>query len=401
MRRQTLFEMDDIPETGSGRDVGSLKRGWLRLRGWAVILLALTITGCPGITPLTGEDGNVDPDLTLTQGKRVSGEPNGSFSQALDLILDSTGVGRIRGTVYPTTDVDVYNLGPMRAGDRIRVDLDGHGSLDAAIAIFDEGGDLFIMNDDRNANAGQLDPFVNEVVRRDGMNYFLAVSSSAFGPSTGAYTAVVTVGRGESVPPPRPQAILLNFTGGTITIPGDATYTVGTFNAADIDPAYAGQTSVVKRWIVQTVEDCFDGIAVTIYSTDTGRPPANVAYSQVFFGGLNPRAYGISQDVDDYNHNPTDASIVFTEDFTADQFGRRLTVVELGRAIGNVATHEIGHLLGLNHVADPADLMDSTGSAMTFVSVQTFRRSPLDVSIWPFGYQDGLQLLMEIVGTSP
>ncbi len=367
---------------------------------WTVALcLSMGAAGCLNTPVGSTQDGNVSPDPSKIQGRRVSGEPNDSFSQSLDLIFDANGIGRIQGSINPASDVDVYNLGSMMPGDRIRVDLQGSGGVDLAIALFDEGGELFITNDDRDVNSNQLDPFVNEVVRHAGLNYFLAVGSSAFAPSTGYYSGTVTVSRGEAVPVPRAQAVLLNYAGGTVTIPGDRTYTVGAFNAADIDARYAGQTDTVKRWIFQTVEGCFNGIALDVYDTDSHRPRAGTAVSTVYFGGRNRNAYGISQDIDEYNRNPTDAAIIFTNNFTADQFnGRWLTAAELGVAIGHVAAHEIGHLVGLNHVANWVDVMDSTGSATTFLYDQRFQTSPLDPSIWPFGNQDGWQLLLETLG---
>jgi len=380
----------------------------MSLKGLAVRLaflsaLSVIYAGCVPVTvePGTTGEGNVNPDPDKSVGKRTNGEPNNTFSQSLDLILNDYGIGQIRGSINPQSDVDVYNLGEMQPGDRIRVDLKGSG-FDAAIAIFDDMGRLFIQNDDRDTNTNQLDPFINEVVRHEGINYFLAVAAAPLAPGSGTYTASVVVSRGEPVPPPRAQAVLLDFNGGTMVIPGDATYTVGVFDAGEIDFRYAGMTTQVKQSIESTIRDNFTGVDLDLYTTDGTMPPAGWQYSTVLFGGNSWDAYGISQAVDDYNVNPSDGSIIFTRTFTPDQFGGRvLTADELGRAIGNVATHEIGHLIGLSHVADTRDLMDTTGTAITFLSDQTFRESRLDTSIWPFGYQDGLLLLQEILGITP
>lgn len=366
---------------------------------WFGVAAIVAPAGCgygPGSTSVT--DGNVNPDPTLSAGKRVSGEPNDSFGQALDLILNSSGIGRIQGTIGTDDDIDVYDLGPVEPGDRIRVDLNGYGSLDAAIAIFDDMGRLFAENDDRNPALNQLDPFLNEVVRHEGTNYYLAVGSAPLGPSTGSYSASVVISRGEPVPPPKAQPVVLDFNGGSIYIPGDQTYTVGVFNTGDIDPAYAGMTTSVKRQIVATVEHDFAGLALELYTTDGSLPPAGTASSTVLFGGSSPGILGISQAVDPYNGDATDEAIIFTNSFRPSLFGRVLTAQELGEAIGNVAAHEMGHLLGLNHVADPTDLMDTTGSPSTLLDDQVFKNSVLDWTVWPFGTQNGLLLLMEILG---
>ena len=65
-----------------------------------------------------------------------------------------------------------------------------------------------------------------------------------------------------------------------------------------------------------------------------------------------------------------------------------------------MASHEIGHLLGLNHVDDVYNLMDTTGTAPTFLYDQTFTTSALDDMIFPIGNQDGLLLLLETLGSS-
>jgi len=227
-------------------------------------LLVIALAGCPSVTPTPcgQEDGNVQADPAKAKNQRVTGEPNDTYSQALDLILDANGTGRIQGSICPATDVDIYNLGPMSPGDRIRVDLQTQGGLDADIAVFDDGGRLFIENDDRAP--GDLNPFVNEAVRHAGLAYYLAVASSPLAQSSGSYSAVITIGRGQPVPPPRPQNVLLDFDGGTVTIPGDATYTVGPFDARSIDPVYVGQTGTVKQWILRTVQEQYAGFALEI-----------------------------------------------------------------------------------------------------------------------------------------
>jgi len=388
--------MNDSGSCHDGRHVGERprSRGSTALVGITALLALCVLTGCPGTGAVP--DGNIG---SVT--KTATGEPNDTFAEALEVAYDSSGIGRIQGSIYPSDDVDVYNLGPMQPGDRIRVDLDGRNGLDAAIAIFDEAGLLFIENDDRDYELGLIDPLVNQVVRHSGAAYYLAVAAAPLSPGVGTYSATVVVSRGEPVPPPNPQAILLDFDGGTIHIPGDRTYVVGPFNTADIDPAYTGLTALVKQSIIATIRENFAGLALDLYNTDSRRPPAGLNCSTVYFGGSSPTAFGISQTIDPYNEIPTDSSIVFTDNFTPAQFGRYLTAEELGRAIGNIASHEIGHLLGLNHVANPQDLMDTVGSPITFLLDQMFMTSELDWRIWPFGLQDAPLLLSETLGSAP
>ena len=77
------------------------------------------------------------------------------------------------------------------------------------------------------------------------------------------------------------------------------------------------------------------------------------------------------------------------------------TATELGIAIGNVGSHEAGHLLGLNHVDDDRALMDDQSPADAFIEDQEFMEAPLSSDIMPIGLQDAVLLLDEIVGPAP
>ncbi len=89
---------------------------------------------------------------------------------------------------------------------------------------------------------------------------------------------------------------------------------------------------------------------------------------------------------------------VANRSFTPSVFSFQPTAAQLGVAIGNVATHEAGHLLGLNHTDDDRDLMDDRSSADVFVTDQEFMEAPLSSDIMSIGTQDGALLLQETVG---
>ncbi|GMV98288.1 MAG: hypothetical protein AMXMBFR83_26400 [Phycisphaerae bacterium] len=370
----------------------------------AAIGLALACCGCPGVGGDSTTDGNVGVSSVEQPGLRVKGEPNDDFTQPVDVVFDASDTAHLSGSISTADDIDVYALGPLSAGDRLVIDVEAvSGNLDAAIALFDEAGRLAFENDDRNYSLGQLDPFLNAVIRRDSSVYFLAISAAPLANSrskTGRYRIGIQLVRGGQVPPTAGQIVMLDFGGGTIEIPGDATYTVGPFDAGDIDPSYAGLTAAVRQQVRATVVENFEGLAldVRVFPGDSF-PPAGT-YSRVLFGGRNPSALGISQDIDAYNSNQADGSIIFTEMFTPDRFRRVLSAAELGTAIGNVATHEIGHLLGLNHVSNVSDLMDTTGGANTLLFDQEFMSSPLHGTIFGIGSQDGFLLLLETLGAS-
>ncbi|HOA73818.1 MAG TPA: matrixin family metalloprotease [Phycisphaerae bacterium] len=363
-------------------------RSWRYALPWLFLLSLLA--GCPPV---------LEPDPGTPSGN--AGEPNDTFDQAIVVTLDANQTARIAGSIPLASDVDVYNLGEFLAGDRIIVDVNtGASRLDAMVALFDGGGRLIYENDDRNNDLNQLDPFVNHVVREDTMVLYVAIAASPLNPTTGTYDMTITVSRGGAVPPTRPQTIVLDVDGGSVVIAGD-TYTVGPFDTGDISPRYQGLTQVVLDQIVATIEENFAGFNLSVLVTGRDPIPDGCAGSTVLLGGTSSTAYGLAQQIDPYNQDPCDDAIVYTEMFQPFRFGRTLTARELGTAIGNVASHEIGHLLGLNHVANVHDLMDTTGTASSFLLDQDFTTSPLDETIFPIGLQDGIMLLMFTLGVTP
>lgn len=372
----------------------------------AAFLALVGATGCPSV-PVPGGgaviDGNRDATLTSPLGK-TSGEPNGSFSTAIVAVFNREDVAELQGTVSSRGDLDVFRLGSLSRGDRVRVDTATVGSpLDISIALFDDQQRLVFANDDRCGDPTQarcFDSIADLVIRHDGDRYFLVVTGSAFaarGAESGTYTVDVRLLRGGTAPDPVPQTLVLEFGGGAVDSPTLGTFQLDPFDAARIDPVYAGRTQAMRNAIIAAMRRNYERFNVAIRTGDD-LPPDGSKFSVVYFGGFNPTAFGLAESVDLYNVDRCDDAIIFTESFSISQFSRTPTAEQMGLALGNIAAHEAGHLLGLNHVDDDLDLMDDRSAADVFLLDQEFKTSALSSDIMSIGVQDGVLLLNETVG---
>lgn len=372
-------------------------------------VLIATVAGCANIFVPTDNttgtppvDGNRDGSLTSPLGK-TSGEPNDSFSQAIVAVFDGAGIARLQGSVRRIGDLDVFLLGPFEPGDRIIVDADTTGSaLDVSVAIFDDARRLVYNNDDRGGTGTRfLDSYIEWIVRHAGERYYLVVTHSAFagvGQFTGSYKVDVRLPGRAQVPAPAGQILVLDFGGGEVDSPILGTFMLGPFDAGLISPSYQGLTEAVKETIRLTFEQNFERFNVTILTSDDPSLPPETLISRIFLGGFNANAFGIADGVDLYNADFCDDAVIFTESFEPRIFTTTPTAVEIGIAIGNVGSHEAGHLLGLNHVDDDRALMDDQSAADVFIDDQEFTEAPLSSDIMSIGTQDAVLLLDETVG---
>ncbi|MFO0973459.1 MAG: hypothetical protein U1A27_08490 [Phycisphaerae bacterium] len=301
-------------------------------------------------------------------------------------------------------DVEVWDLGPVAPGDRVVAEVDRVAGVgfDPAVALFDADYDLFATNDDINLQLGNLNARVDDYVREASDHFYLAVSISFFSSAGGAYQADARIIRGGAPPAPHAQKLMLWFAGGSnINIRNVGTFDIDPFDAADIDPAYAGNTDLIKTAIIDTIRQNYARFNVEIITSDDSALPAEGSdYSTLYFGQYSSTVFGISEQVDSWNHDACDDGIIYTDGFD-DPFSMRPSATQIATAIGNVAAHEAGHLLGLSHVADVLDLMDTTGAANTLLADQEFKRAPLDHSIFRIGFQNGTKLLYDTVGAAP
>lgn len=324
-------------------------------------------------------------------------KPGTSLASAGAVTLDSDNTVELSGTINGA-EVDVYDLGPMSAGDRLKVRVvAATGSvLDPTLAIFDADEQVFAINDDIDLAGGDFNSEVDDFIADAGDHYFVCITKFFTGSAGGAYVATIEITRGGTAPTPPMQYLLLNFAGGLATIKGEGSFNLDPFDAKDIDTAYDGHTAEIKQTITDTVKANFSATGIIIVTTDENPSLQEGTFSTLHFGAFSTTKFGVADDVDTGNRNRCDDGIIFTENFD-DPFATQPSVEGIGIAIGNVAAHEAGHLLGLNHVADVTDLMDNTGSASTLLADQEFKTAPLSPSIFPFGDQNGVKLLDRVI----
>jgi len=359
-------------------------------------LLPIGVLLCGGCLP-PGFFAPSDPTDPLPTTKDI--EPNDDIRRAVVISLDAAGQAEFSGTVQSVGDVDVFDLGAVVQGQRITLEVRAaSGSrLDAVAALFNADLELIDYSDDEDYGAGRLDSVIDHVVRHDSDHCYLGITNSGFGRTSGGYTTTLQILDGASVPEPEGQAVLLDFDGATVTIPGDRTYYIGPFDAGEIDSRLNGRDDEVKEEIRDQLEDRYSAYDIDFVTTDDPVLPDEGTYARLVFGGESDTTFGIAQTVDHYNTDPTDEAIIFTDDWT-DPFYVRPSTNAILTSIANVAAHELGHLLGLEHTANDLSLMDAAGGADTILVSQDFMLAPLDDQIFPFGWQDAIELLLDILG---
>ncbi len=371
------------------------------LRSGIVLTLLAALTS--GLLGCGSEGGNVlglvvNGGSTPIAGTVQATELGNEWSTAQRIVVPADGAIQVAGALDVETDVDVFDLGSLQSGDRITITTSQSGQLDSALGLFDDRAMVLMVNDDRSYAQGRYDPYIDHIVREDVSVAYLAIAPSPYALSTGDYTLTIARQPSWSVPEPQGQVVLLDFDGESNLQIGSRTIThVDPFDAAHIDSSYAGQTGAIIDIIEAMVAQDYADYDVTFLSTADGDNPGG-AFTRLVFGGYDANLLGLADSVDYYNANPSEEAMIFTDTF---QLFMPLnpTVQQMGIALANVAAHELGHLLGLNHTVDRTELMDTTAPAQDLLVDQTFHVADLDDSIFPVGYQDPGMLLRLALGS--
>jgi hypothetical protein len=343
-----------------------------------------------GQRPTLGLEIGPDAPINVESG-------NNHVLELAQLIEQGGQPQRITGRISGAGDVDVYDLGPMFPGDRVRVEVDADAGLQGAIGLFDDTGCTLLINDHRNVYLGRQGPFIDVTVRRPSSSCLIAFAATPGFDSTGGYELATAIEAPATIPSPRQDAFVLDFEGGrNIRIGNRPAINVPAFDAENISSDFEGFSSTMIAQIVAGVRSRFAPYNVSILSTSETFTDSQTL-SRVYFGTFDPALLGVADGVDEYNALTAQHAIVFTDTFEAFD-PLRPSIAAISQAIANVACHEIGHLLGLVHTQQPHDVMDVTASLRQLMEGQVFGRAPIYSTVFPLGNQDSAQMLLDAVG---
>jgi len=331
----------------------------------------------------TGSFGNVDES-----------DSGGGFENAQPVNLPEYGKLSVHGALTGGGDIDIYRFGPTRAGEVLVVEVN-NTSADTRAAVFDEHYGIVVANDDRNYYAGQRDPRIQNTLRSDHDVIYVAVAGKGnsiglFGNPVGGtdYDMIVTRAAGLSKPQPRPQPVWVELGGGQgVRIAGEPPQDVPPFNVEAISPRYAGDREKILDLMYEELTADYVEYNVEFRRSDRDAPYTE-PYSILYVGGFNSNYLGLADNVDWYNGEAVQEAIVYSE--TLRLFDSLFASPEqIARALGNVAAHELGHLLGLDHTLDSTSVMSEAASAQSIMQLDAgLIAAQLNARVFPIGMQD-------------
>lgn len=395
--------------------------------GLTLSIVAAAVSGCDTqvlppelagwINGLTQQ--NLDQALNYPGG--LAGAPTGAgdifpeqgtihntFDKPQATTMRTNGNITIQGRIDGKGDVDLYDLGPGRAGHLITVDVMGDNGLNTVAGLFDGEGNLIDASDDRSYYGGRLDPYISIRLPSD-MDHVvvgIAVSGGAYFSSangrydTGTYTVRVSHAEGTRNGP-RPQVVWLDFAGGdSVQIGGEPIELMRPFSAESISGRLAGKTAAITEMVIAKMQHDFAPFNVQIYNSKHHVRP-NGPLAKIYFGNFNRSFLGLADNVDTGNLVEAQEAIVYAEDIALFE-NLKPSAEEVAQCLANTGAHELGHLLGLEHTQDPWDVMSTAASARQVLENDaSFLRALLNVAVFPTGWQNNPAVLLSNVGPNP
>lgn len=328
-------------------------------------------------------------------------------AQVADLALGQTMT--INGNIDSPDDIDIFSIGSVKAGERITIDIKGDNGFNTVAAIFDGNSDLIDANDDRSYYSGEADPYISRVMRADSDVLYLGVTVSStqhFGSSggrynSGTYTATIKREASGVVNAPKKQIVFLNFEGGdSVQIGLEPITTMRPFSAEAISSRLGGKTEFLIDRLIEHMKRDYAEFNVEFRDSRHHSKPTE-QHSTLYFGNYNARYLGLADNVDTYNNYVEQEAIIYSEDLSMFE-SLQPTAEETALCLANIASHELGHLLGLEHSRDPLDCMATAATARQIIENDTsFRRSEMQADVFPIGFQNEPATLMMNVGRNP
>lgn len=373
------------------------RRNGEKLRSTLVARMALA--GMAFVVPACAPSGGLIDDPLLTAQSIAQIESDGTEREVTSsdvaagdpIVLGDDDAVILTGAVRGGDDHVLFPFAPDVRGASWRIQQSGTTAA-LRVAIFDQDMNLL-------AHFTQTEIVAFEhTLRRDVDVLYVGVAAK--GSQLASFRMRVeraVVGR---VPAPRPELIWLNFEGAADLTVGDRAHlSFGALSGATLGAEYAGATAELRAAITNTVRAAYADYDVTVLTSDENAYPGGDA-SVVYFGGDDDSLLALADHVDGYNRRGNQQAVVFVQRFAA-YATMKLEPAEFGRMIGNSTAHEIGHLLGLNHVCAADELLDShCGDAWDLSGPREFGRAALDAEVFPVGNLDAVQLLLDAVGPS-
>ncbi|MFG0276244.1 MAG: hypothetical protein ACF8QF_14435 [Phycisphaerales bacterium] len=345
-----------------------------------------------------GRPGHGEPDgLRLLSIAEVESNDYIGLEQPLPLSPEEPAIN-VAGWIANGVDVDLFRV-TLAEGDLLDAQMAPGTLVDSILAVFDASGALIVANDDDSPPGGGSQsatyPINSPLLRTNEYNPKLTFVAPASGDyillaqgydeyEAGPYTMQLRLRRGgfETLLPGQKQIIFVDFDGAIIN--AQALFGFGN-QQAGLSPlegffAYWGlpNTQATRNAVIDAIlgkiEDGLEDLRSVAprlqyelrNSRDHADPFGQPRVTRLIIGGFEGQlgipTIGIAESVDPGNYVREETAVVLLEALATNGSGIAAQNVAraagtslidvIGRGVGNVAVHELGHLLGAWHTVN-------------------------------------------------